>query len=147
LAWGSAHDVHLKSVITSKKAILKVMFFKPFLFPSEQLFVDSRIRTIKQLYLQHIIKHLLNNKIAINTISHVYGTRANVSRNATYLKKRNSASQRHFLYYAPKVYNKFNKFLSKRQIQVFSNNKNKTIDMFLDDLSPLDLSEIFTITS
>jgi len=147
LAWGSAHDTNLKAIIAVQKRILKIMYFKPTTFSTERLFAESKMFTLKQLYIEAILRVISGKTCDIPTIQHVYGTRAKCLKNAALIKKRNAAGQRHYTFYIPKIFNKFNKYLRENDIKSVPGIGRKTIKDFVYSCGTIEVSEIFNILS
>ncbi|CAH2015075.1 unnamed protein product [Acanthoscelides obtectus] len=57
LAWGAACSSHIYNLDVFQKSILKMMFKKPKLYPTDKLYADVRMYDIRQLYFLHSITH------------------------------------------------------------------------------------------
>ncbi|CAH1966737.1 unnamed protein product [Acanthoscelides obtectus] len=57
LAWGAACSSHTYNLDVFQKSILKIIFKKPKLYPTEKLYADVRMYDIRQLYFLHSITH------------------------------------------------------------------------------------------
>ena len=55
LSWGGAAKSHLIKLEVAQRAILKVTTFRPYLFPSEDLYRSCGILSIRQLFILQII--------------------------------------------------------------------------------------------
>jgi len=76
ISWGGAYKTHLESLDIVQKTILKVALRKNKLYPSEALYEETGIFTIRQLFVKNILIHIYKNSDTIFTkISHVHNTR------------------------------------------------------------------------
>lgn len=58
--WGGANKTSFLLLERAQRAVLKVMFKKPFRYPTTQLYIDSKVLTVRQLYVYRTVlrKHL-----------------------------------------------------------------------------------------
>lgn len=68
--WGGATKTKLLEVEKAQRALLKVMYFKPYRFPTERLYMSCDLLTIRKLYVLHTIlrkhKHLTYDPIKMS---------------------------------------------------------------------------------
>lgn len=53
--WGGATKVKFLELERAQRSLLKVMFFKPYRFPTEQLYLTAGLLSVRKLYLLHLI--------------------------------------------------------------------------------------------
>lgn len=53
--WGAAAKSHLNCLEKAQKAVLKVMYNKPFRYPTSQLFSETRVLSIRKLYIMRAV--------------------------------------------------------------------------------------------
>ena len=103
LAWGGAYNSHLKNAETLQKWVLKIMYRKEIMYPSDNLFQLACVLDIRQLYCSAILveQKKQNSKYPIE---HHYSTRY---RDKSYQVPRVSKtiSQRCYTYLGPRLYN------------------------------------------
>lgn len=103
IAWGEAYSVHLKNLETIQKWIIKIIFCKNVLYPSDSLYSLAQLLDIKQLYCTALI--LEQKKSTSKTsIPHAYQTRY---RQGSFIvpKVTKTIGQRCFSFLGPKIYN------------------------------------------
>ncbi|CAH1998361.1 unnamed protein product [Acanthoscelides obtectus] len=96
LAWGAACSSHIYNLDVFQKSILKMIFKKPKLYPTEKLYADVRMYDIRQLYFLHSITHY--HKF-VNT-----DQKLNIIIIPVVPQPHKSIMQRSYLYLAPKFY-------------------------------------------
>ncbi|KAG8261642.1 hypothetical protein J6590_068182 [Homalodisca vitripennis] len=79
IAWGGAFKTIIDPLNVIQKSILKAALNKPKSFSSNQLFIESDILTIRQLYIRNVMVYTYRHREAVlgRTI-HSYSTRAAV---------------------------------------------------------------------
>lgn len=55
MAWGGTYPTFLLKVERAQRAILKVMLKKPYMYPTDTLYQETELLTVRQLFIQHII--------------------------------------------------------------------------------------------
>uniref|UniRef100_A0A8D8PVN1 Uncharacterized protein n=1 Tax=Cacopsylla melanoneura TaxID=428564 RepID=A0A8D8PVN1_9HEMI len=58
IGWGGVFETHARSLIISQKHLLKIMLCKNRLYPTHDLFIESKILNIKQLYVYRSFKFM-----------------------------------------------------------------------------------------
>jgi hypothetical protein len=106
--WGGAKKTHILKLERAQRALLKVMMFKPYRFPTSELYFLSDVLSVRQLFvvdtilLQHKKLYFSYNKIQTRRRDKVCTT---VSGKTCFINK--------FQYFlGPYVYNKINKHLN-----------------------------------
>lgn len=56
--WGGAYKTHMIGLERAQRSVLKVLLFKPYRFPTLDLYKDSGILSVRQIYLHNIIIYL-----------------------------------------------------------------------------------------
>ncbi|CAH1978922.1 unnamed protein product [Acanthoscelides obtectus] len=95
LAWGAACSSHIYNLDVFQKSILKMIFKKPKLYPTEKLYAD--------LYFLHSITHYHKFVNTDQKIKHNHYTRYKI-RGTVVPQPHKSIMQRSYLYLAPKFY-------------------------------------------
>ena len=76
LVWGGAFPSHMQKLIILQKAILKVMLGKPKRYPSEQIYREAKVFTLRQLFIKASVLFYFANPYIVNSPSiHVHSTR------------------------------------------------------------------------
>jgi hypothetical protein len=101
LSWGSANDSVIYSLANLQKRIIKIMFNKPIMYPTDKLFLDTKLLDIRQLYIEKLIKYNHYNKES-KIAQHKYNTR---TVKLTIPRKNKSHGQRQLNYIGPRTYN------------------------------------------
>jgi hypothetical protein len=105
VGWGGMAKSNLSPAIIAQKSLLKVTFRKPYRYPSDQLFGELRVLDLRQLYIKTIIKQIHNDPtkylphyvLSLNTRNRSLLHPATVH---------TTFAQRHYIYLAPRIYNK-----------------------------------------
>lgn len=75
VAWGSANDNILKYLMVIQKWIIKIIYNKRRTYPSDNLFTESRLFDIRQLYALSLLKYSFNHPEYISFTDHDHHTR------------------------------------------------------------------------
>lgn len=106
VCWGSCHKTVLEPLNVAQKLILKIMYKKCFLYSSHLLYSESKIMTVRQLYIiQALCKFFSNIDTAIRS-QQVRNTRMGSSLMYRPVNNRTSFGQRSFFCKAPLLYNR-----------------------------------------
>jgi Reverse transcriptase (RNA-dependent DNA polymerase) len=62
IAWGGASNCYLKKLEVAQKWLLKIILKKSYTYPSEQLYSESKLLDIRQLYFINLAKYYFVNK-------------------------------------------------------------------------------------
>ena len=104
-SWGGVLPTVSLPLNVAQRKVLKIIMFKNNRYSTEQLFIESTVLRVVQLYIKSIIRLLLNRKILINHVQHNIVTRNVLANNATTSYVTYSASQRPSYFNGPKIYN------------------------------------------
>lgn len=118
-AWGGAADTYIKLLNTAHKALIRTMFKKPYLYPTENLLIKNKILDIRKLFIKKII-HTNCIKSSPSHISHSQNTRAKSNNHLQVPKIKSTLAKKHESYLAPSI---FNIFLKETQHTTQTNRK------------------------
>lgn len=104
IAWGGAHNNSIKSLETLQKKVLKIIFQKPYLYPTAQLFSESSQMDIRQLYCNTILVHSVKNGEFVDK-THIGNTRSYKVKKVIVPRKHKTTGQRCYDYIAATLYN------------------------------------------
>jgi hypothetical protein len=104
MAWGGTHMTHISSLFKTQKLLLRIINFKQQQHPSQTLFTDYNVLTLRQLYLHKIVTYLHTHPQIQQHTAHSHDTRTRHTRLQVPRKKK-THSQRHMSYLAPRTYN------------------------------------------
>lgn len=104
VAWGAAQNSHIKILETTQRYILKILFKKPRLFPTELLYQEIGVNDIRQLFFLNTLIRQHLNKRELRSINHDYNTRYKINSNYLPASHKNLL-QRSYGYLGPKFYN------------------------------------------
>lgn len=133
VSWGGVLNCHIKKLESLQKRYLKIILRKEATYPTEQLFHESNILDIRQLFFLYVNIKQFKSKHLLKQIDHTYNTRK-----VNYLYKisipRKSIGQRCMNYLGPKLFGMLpNEIKSERKLIVFKKklkhyiiNKNRT---------------------
>lgn len=114
LIWGGCVKTHLLKLERAQRAILKIMTFKPIKYSTQKLYEETKILTVRQLYLQTLItyqhkqpKPLDLNKRRKDKVFHLPKLRTKLARNQ-------------FSFLGPLIYNKISKSINLRELTLYS---------------------------
>lgn len=123
--WGGINKSNLKPLEITQKTILKIMYSKPMLYPSDLLFQESNIFNIRQLYIRRlaVTVHLQNKLFAV----HNYVTRNTSNEILLTSTARKTIGTRCYTFLANRFYNMLpttlrgikNETLFKKQLNQF----------------------------
>lgn len=138
IAWGGVVYSHLKQLEKTQKYILKIIYNKIYTYPSNELFIETRILDIRQLFCLAILIRQYKNKNELEEIQHSYQTR--YKSNATRLPKvEKTVAQRCYSYLGPKIYNEVPPHLKKiNSISLFK----KKIKEWIQAKSRMDIHKL-----
>lgn len=105
IGWGGVRKTYLIPLEIIQKKILKIIYFKSFRYPTEQLFSELNILNLRQLYAKSILLFLFRNKQYVIRINHEHNTREQDAAHLTIPRTHKSIGQRYFVYFGPKLLN------------------------------------------
>lgn len=106
--WGGACKTHLIQLERAQRSLLKVMAFKKFRYPTEALYHECQILTVRQLY----ISHLLIKQHKITPYNEEYKKRRVIKNVCVLPKCRTATARRQHGYRSSYLYNKVNKMIN-----------------------------------
>lgn len=110
-AWGGIAKTTLKTVERAQRAIIKVMRFKPYRYPTSTLFGETPFLTVRQLYIKQIIliQHII-------PVIHSSKRRSDIVYKVPFC--RTVFGQSYFFFLGPYLYNKFSKIISLKDLNL-----------------------------
>lgn len=111
-AWGGASKTHMIHAERSQRALLKVSYFKPFRYPTSKLYTDTKVLTVRGLYIRSVILKQ-HTQIAYDPVFFC-STRRN-DKVCRITHKRTSFAQNFHTFLGPFLYNKINKIINLYQ--------------------------------
>lgn len=103
--WGSACGTILSNLIVTQKYILKIINKKPKRYPSVNLFAESKVLMIRELYLKKILSYMQNNNTYKTVPMSLHNTRSITWEHVCSSRVNFTACQRHISYVGPRVFN------------------------------------------
>lgn len=103
--WGSACNTILTNLIITQKYILKIINKKPKRYPSEELFKENKVLTIREIYIKNVIKYMITNKKYKNQPAHNINTRSITHEHICLNRVDFTICQRHISFIGPRLYN------------------------------------------
>lgn len=104
LAWGGVTNNYLKKLETVQKRIIKVIYNKTQLYPSNELYRDTKLFDLRQLFCQSILVNQQKQKSCLKKIAHKYETRHKKYNIKTPISHK-TIGQRGYTYLSPRIYN------------------------------------------
>ena len=111
LGWGGVATTHLKKLDILQKRFLKIMYNKENTYPSDLLFIESKILDVRQLYFCSIVNYIYKNKTDLQYIDHPYSTRNKINLQVKTTMSEKTIGKRSHTYLCSRVYN----FLPEQQ--------------------------------
>nr|CAI5839281.1 unnamed protein product [Callosobruchus analis] len=108
LSWGSAATCYMQPLEILQKRIMlaiKVMVNKTITYPSDQLFSDTGLLDVRQIYIHQVILFLYKNMHNFDKVSHVYSTRHRENQSLEIQTLQRNISLRCHSYLSRKIYN------------------------------------------
>ena len=105
LAWGGTFETYIKILTRAIRMILKIAMNRPWRYPSDLLFPEFDVPTVKILYVQELLIFAHKNLPSLPQITHHYSTRHRIQNNI-YITRIHKQIQKHSPdYFAVKLYN------------------------------------------
>jgi hypothetical protein len=113
LGWGGMAKTNLHPLNVAQRALLRVMYRRPYGYPSDSLYLESAVLDVRQLYMRELLKHTHRN-LARYSDSQNYVININTRNRPLLRPKRVSTAfaQRHFVFLGPRLYSKVFPILS-----------------------------------
>lgn len=105
-AWGGAAEKYIKPLNTAHKTLIRIMFKKPYLHPTENLLITNNLLDIRKLFIKKIIQ-INCIKSSPCHITHPHNTRAKSHNQLQVPKIKSTFAKKHVSYLAPLIFNTF----------------------------------------
>lgn len=105
IGWGGVGMTYLKPLENIQKKIIKIIYKKSRLYPTDLLYNESKLFDVRQIFCYCMLIHQFNKRHESNFISHAYNTRNKDKGNLEIKKMTKSLGKKFFGYLAPKLYN------------------------------------------
>lgn len=103
IGWGGAYSCHMRRVEVVQKWLLRIIYGKPLLYPTDDLFAVSRVMNPHQLFALQILIGISDQKIILKLSESQHETRNRENQYLT-LRAGKRIGQRSFAYLAPRIY-------------------------------------------
>lgn len=103
--WGSTYSNVLNNIEILQKCLIKIIYKKPKRHPTDLIFRDSGLLTIKQIYVGSVIRFMKKFNTYKDNISHSITTRLITSESVVTPGSSLSTTQRHVSFMGPRIYN------------------------------------------
>ena len=103
LGWGGAHKTLMDRLITTQKLVLKIILHRPRQYPSAQVYSESGVLDVRQLYVKSVLVHFKQHFAESHQRSHDYNTRTRSLCLPPRMNKR--FGQRHYIFLGSKFFN------------------------------------------
>jgi len=149
LNYGTATKSILNKLVVTQKLIIKIYRRKPVLYPTDKLFSEAKLCTIKQLFLLKLVRHMHQNSHSLVPISHKHSTRCKTSNKVKLVRTNNTTARRHYTFLCPKVFNAFGTHCASAGVDVSLTSKKflPHAKNWIKSLSDADIDRIFDIIS
>lgn len=104
LGWGGVVKHYLLKLEVTQKWLLKIIYNKPYRYPSEKLFQESAVMNLRQLYMLVLAVHQFKNISSAEFNEHLHGTRHR-GRMILIPRTMKTIGQRSHTFLSPRVYN------------------------------------------
>lgn len=105
IAWGGVKKSYLMPLEILQKRIMKIMFNKITRFPSDELYHETKILDIRQIYSKIILVYLYKNKNNLRHLDHSYCTRRKHNELIKTDMAKKDIGRRYFIYQGQRLYN------------------------------------------
>lgn len=104
--WGAAYDVHIENLFIIQKNIIKTILNRSRLYPTNLIFQDFNVFTVRQLYIGVLLKYIVKNKSKFPKLNkNIYNFRPNVTEQFQIYITRLSLIRRQLIYTSSKLIN------------------------------------------
>lgn len=124
--WGGAAKSYFIDLERAQRSLIKVMYCRPYRFPTEILYASSKLLSVRKLYVLHMV--LRYHKILPFSHAKLKKRRCDIVA-PTYPARSNFASRQNVTQ-APRVYNKVNRILNIYSMQLYECKKALTEWLF-----------------
>lgn len=106
IAWGSVSRNYLQKLEIMQKRFLKLIFNKEYRYPTEQLYTETKVYCLRQLYYKNLLILQYKNKHMLTKVNHPYATRSKVNENNEIKRVEKKIGQKSFKFLGPRIFNK-----------------------------------------
>lgn len=138
-SWGGACKTFMLAVERAQRAVLKVATFRPYLFPTNQLYNSCKVLTVRQLFILSIV--LRQHKSLSFCAETINNRRNDIRTNIAPIK--HTFASRFFVFLGPLVYKRLHHKLSIYAMNYI--NCKKTIQLALSSLSYEETENLLTV--
>lgn len=138
-SWGGASKSIILPLERAQRAILKVATFRPFRFPTHQLYRECKVLTVRQLFILHIVR-LQHTEIGFSPVPSGKRRKDLVCTNP---QTQHAFTNRFYLFQGPYLYNKFNRLLKLYSVSL--NRCNRMVIEYLQSLNYSDTEKLLEI--
>lgn len=141
IAWGGANKTNIKPLILIQKLYLKILYGKPYLYPSELIYKESDLLNIRELYSHCLLIHQYKTHSDSTLVDHSYNTRGKDRKQVKVTVAQKTIGTKCFTYLGPRLYNNLPESIKqirsiikyKREVKKWLTNIHYTlIDIFID---------------
>lgn len=142
-SWGGASGNHMLTLERAQRAVLKVATYKPFRFPTTELYNDCRVLTVRQLFVAKLlfVQHRQTYLLDRNRLDR-QRRKDNIFKR---LKCNTKLAQRHQEFLGPFLYNNTSKIL-KNLMFLSHRDAKSTVDSWLHNLSYAQTEQLLKVT-
>jgi len=105
ILWGGTYDSLINPISIIQKLILKIMFFKCRLYPTDILFEQAQVLDVRSLYVLRSVSFIQKNPFLKSPVNHAYVTRNKTMKNIGIMRVSRTRTQRFLTYLGPLLYN------------------------------------------
>lgn len=104
LVWGGTYHNHVDPLIKVQKLLLKIICYRPRLYPTEQLFKEYKVLSVRQLYIYTVLIFIKTNPHLTRNVDHAHNTRSR-DRDLYIVRRNTTFGQKSALYIGCKIFN------------------------------------------
>lgn len=104
-AWGTTSKNNLKIIESLQKRFLKTIFNKPLLYPTTQLYIETKILDLRLLYFKNIVMYQFKNKHKLEDIDHHHNTRSKTKKHCKLPRTVKKVGQKSVNFLGPRLFN------------------------------------------
>lgn len=117
--WGGAPKTHFIDIEIAQRCILKVMLFKPYRHPTNSLYQECKLLTVRQLYILHLMLYQ-HSHVDYTTVHKAIRHKRRKHKVCRIPQFKNKFTNRQLPFLSAFLYNKIN-----QEINIFEMTKNK----------------------
>ncbi|CAH1111970.1 unnamed protein product [Psylliodes chrysocephalus] len=140
--WGGMYTCHSKNLEVIQKFFLKIIYKRNKTYPTENLFQETSIFSLRKLYFYRMLCLQQKNKQHLKSISHIHNIRHKKSQNLKPQEPQNQLVKKHFTL----LHHVFSqKFLILLKFEIIFTIKKK-LKIWFQQLSENDIQNMYTIS-